>query len=184
MTESLGRPEEEAGTNTLPGMAARPVFEVMTAASVVFSRLALKGSAWMTRTGRRFAGLLPFGSPRPAQQMLPRRITTHPRRRASGVRLQLPWLQNHRCPPLLAPCHFSRTFRDPHAYSRRRGRARRGHSGAAGLWFPVTCRGRRSARLSPGEASPAGTSQGFMSGPGLIYSSIAPPICLRCRRKV
>src|SRR5690348_11063164 len=74
-TESLGRPEAAAGRNTLPGMAARPVLDVITAASVVFSRLALNGSAWMTRTGRRFAGLLPCGSPRSAQQMLPRRIT-------------------------------------------------------------------------------------------------------------
>jgi hypothetical protein len=32
-------------------MAARAVFEVMTAAMVVSSRLALKGLAWMTRTG-------------------------------------------------------------------------------------------------------------------------------------
>ena len=31
--------------NTLPGIAARAVLEVMTAAMVVFSRLALKGSA-------------------------------------------------------------------------------------------------------------------------------------------
>jgi hypothetical protein len=40
-------------------MAARAVFDVMTAAMVVFSRLALNGSDWMTRTGRRLAGLLP-----------------------------------------------------------------------------------------------------------------------------
>jgi len=70
-TESLGRPEEAAGRKTLPGMAARPVLEVITAASVVFSRLALNGSAWMTRTGRRLAGRLPRGFPRSAPQMLP-----------------------------------------------------------------------------------------------------------------
>ena len=58
-TESLGRPEMAAGRNTLPGMVARAVLEVMTAAMVVFSRLALKGSDWTTRTGRRLAGLLP-----------------------------------------------------------------------------------------------------------------------------
>jgi hypothetical protein len=75
-TESLGRPEEVAGRKTLPGIAARPVLEVITAASVVFSRLALNGSAWMIRTGRRLAGRLPRGSPGPAQQTLPRRITS------------------------------------------------------------------------------------------------------------
>jgi hypothetical protein len=37
----LGRPDEVAGRKTLPGMAARPVVEVMTAASVVASWLAL-----------------------------------------------------------------------------------------------------------------------------------------------
>src|SRR5580704_14975187 len=57
-TESLGRPEAAAGRNTLPGIAARAVLEVMTAAMVVFSRLVLNGSAWTTRTGRRLAGLL------------------------------------------------------------------------------------------------------------------------------
>jgi Family of unknown function (DUF6461) len=40
-TESFGRPLAVAGRKTLPGMAARPVFDVMTAASVVLSRLAL-----------------------------------------------------------------------------------------------------------------------------------------------
>src|SRR6266699_4259930 len=54
-TESLGRPDEVAGTKTFPGMAARLVLEVITAANVVLSRLALYGSAWMTRTGRRLA---------------------------------------------------------------------------------------------------------------------------------
>jgi hypothetical protein len=37
-------------------MAARAVLEEMTAAMVVFSLLALKGSDWMTRTGRRGYG--------------------------------------------------------------------------------------------------------------------------------
>jgi hypothetical protein len=78
MTESLGRPETAAGRNTLPGMAARAVFDVMTAAMVVFSRLALNGSYWMTRTGRRLAGLLPRASPRSAQQMVPRSVTSRP----------------------------------------------------------------------------------------------------------
>ena len=39
--ESLGSPLEVARTKTLPGIAARPVFDVMTAASVVFILLAL-----------------------------------------------------------------------------------------------------------------------------------------------
>jgi hypothetical protein len=63
----------------LPGMVASRVFDVMMAASVVFRRLVLKESAWITSTGRRFAGLLPCGCPRFAQQTLPRRITNRPR---------------------------------------------------------------------------------------------------------
>ena len=59
ITESLGRPETAAGRKTFPGMAARAVLDVMTATMVVFSRLALNGSDWTTRTGRRLAGLLP-----------------------------------------------------------------------------------------------------------------------------
>src|SRR6202035_1460999 len=77
-TESLGRPETAAGTKTLPGMAARAVFDVITAAMVVFSRLALKGPDWMTSTGRRLAGGRPRASPRAAQQMLRRWITSRP----------------------------------------------------------------------------------------------------------
>ncbi|HZR50975.1 MAG TPA: NUDIX hydrolase [Streptosporangiaceae bacterium] len=85
-TESLGRPEAIAGRNTLPGIAARAVLDVMTAAMVVLSRLALNGSAWMTRTGRRLADLLPCASPRPAQQMLPRLVTSRPGLPGSGGR--------------------------------------------------------------------------------------------------
>ena len=44
MAESLGRPLTAAGRKTLPGMVARAVLDVMTAAMVVFSRLALNGS--------------------------------------------------------------------------------------------------------------------------------------------
>lgn len=40
-TESWGSALAVAGTKTLPGIAARPVLEVMTAASVVFNLLAL-----------------------------------------------------------------------------------------------------------------------------------------------
>lgn len=54
-TESRGRPVAAAGTKTLPGVVASRVFEVITAATVVLSRLALKGLDWITRTGRRFA---------------------------------------------------------------------------------------------------------------------------------
>jgi hypothetical protein len=78
MTESLGRPETAAGRKTLPGMAARAVLDVMTAAMVVFSRLALNGSDWMTRTRRRLAGLLPRASPRSAQQIVRRSVTSRP----------------------------------------------------------------------------------------------------------
>ena len=42
----------------MPGIVASLVFEVMTAATVVLSRLALKGSDWITRTGQRFAAAL------------------------------------------------------------------------------------------------------------------------------
>ena len=38
MTESFGKPETAAGRKTLPGMAARAVLDVITAAMVVFSR--------------------------------------------------------------------------------------------------------------------------------------------------
>ena len=68
-TESRGSPDAAAGSKTLPGIAARPVLEVITAATVVLRRLTLKGSDWITRTGRRLAGLLPWTSPRSAQQM-------------------------------------------------------------------------------------------------------------------
>ena len=57
-TESRGRPVAAAGTKTLPGIVASLVFEVITAATVVLRGLALKGSDWITRTGRRFGGLL------------------------------------------------------------------------------------------------------------------------------
>jgi len=66
-TESFGRPVAAAGIKTLPGIVASLVFEVITAATVVLSRLALKGLDWITRTGRHFAGLLPEASPRSAQ---------------------------------------------------------------------------------------------------------------------
>jgi hypothetical protein len=62
-TESLGRPETAAGRKTLPGIAARAVLEEMTAAMMAFSLLVLKGSDWITRTGRRLAVLLPRSSP-------------------------------------------------------------------------------------------------------------------------
>jgi hypothetical protein len=68
-TESRGSPDAAAGSKTLPGIAARPVLEVITAATVVLRRLTLKGSDWITRMGRRLAGLLPWTSPRSAQQM-------------------------------------------------------------------------------------------------------------------
>lgn len=45
---------------------------------MVFSLLVLKGSDWITRTGRRLAGLLPCASPRSAQQMLPLVVTNRP----------------------------------------------------------------------------------------------------------
>jgi hypothetical protein len=66
-TESRGRPVAAAGMKTLPGIVASLVFEVITAATMVLSRLALKSLDWITRTGRRFAGLLPEVSPRSAQ---------------------------------------------------------------------------------------------------------------------
>ena len=69
----------------MPGIAAKAVVEVMTAAIVVFSRLVLNGSAWTTRTGRRLAGLLPRVSPRSAQQMLPRLVTSSPARQVASA---------------------------------------------------------------------------------------------------
>src|SRR5450755_4154405 len=95
-TESLGSPEDAAGRKTLPGMAARPVPEVMTAAMVVFRRLALNGPDWMTRTGRRLAGLLPRVSPRSAHQMLPRWITSRPGGPGGCARLRRQRLRTRR----------------------------------------------------------------------------------------
>ena len=86
-TESCLSPDAVAGTKTLPGIAASPVLDVMTGAMVEFSLLALKGSDWTTRTGRRLAGLLPCGSPRSAQQILPRRITSRPGWLGAALRL-------------------------------------------------------------------------------------------------
>jgi hypothetical protein len=74
-TESRGRPVTAAGRNTLPSIAASDVFDVMTAASTVASRLPLYGSDWITSVGRRLAGRLSFESPRSAQGISPRRIT-------------------------------------------------------------------------------------------------------------
>lgn len=56
-----------AGKNTLPGIAAKAVCEVITAARTVARRLALYRSDWITSTGRRLAGRLPGGAPRSAQ---------------------------------------------------------------------------------------------------------------------
>ncbi len=66
-TESRGSPVATAGRNTLPGIAAKAVFDVITALSTVARRLALYGSDWTTSTGRRLAGLLPDGAPKSAQ---------------------------------------------------------------------------------------------------------------------
>lgn len=88
-TESRGRPDAAAGKNTFPGIAARAVLDVITAATTVTSRLTLNGSDWMTSTGRRLAGLLPRGSPRSAQQTLLRRTTTRPRQPDAGARPRL-----------------------------------------------------------------------------------------------
>ena len=78
-TESRGNPVAVAGRNTLPGIAAKPVLDVITTATTVASRLALYGSDCTTRTGRRFAERLPDGVPRSAQWISPRSITSHRR---------------------------------------------------------------------------------------------------------
>jgi hypothetical protein len=70
-TESLVRPAAVAGRNTLLCIAARRESEVMMATSVVFRRLALKGSARITSTGQRFPGLRPWGFPSSADQTPP-----------------------------------------------------------------------------------------------------------------
>ena len=66
-TESRGRPVMAVGRNTLPGMAANLVLEVMTAPSIVARRLRLYESAEMTSTGRRITRRDPLGLPRSAQ---------------------------------------------------------------------------------------------------------------------
>lgn len=77
-TESRGRPLAADGRKTFPGIAARSVFDVMTTARTVANRLVLYSSDCTTNTGLRFAGRLPMGGPRSAQQMLPRWITSRP----------------------------------------------------------------------------------------------------------
>ncbi len=68
----VGKPDADAGRKTLPGMAAKAVFDVTTATTTVFRRLRLKGSSWITTTGRRLAGRLPTAGPRSHQTMSPR----------------------------------------------------------------------------------------------------------------
>lgn len=58
-------------------MAARTVLDVMTA-MVVFRRLALKGSGLDDQYGASFGGLMPRVSPRSAQQMPQRSVTSRP----------------------------------------------------------------------------------------------------------
>src|SRR5699024_12760526 len=89
-TESLGNPVVSAGRNTVPGMTARPVLDVISAVSTVTRRLSLYGSDCITNTGRRFAGRLPATVPRSAQQIWDLRITTRlPRIPTGGDRQSL-----------------------------------------------------------------------------------------------
>jgi len=46
---------QDAPKSTLPDIAAKAVFEVITAVSTVARRLAFYGSDWITSTGRRDA---------------------------------------------------------------------------------------------------------------------------------
>jgi len=66
-TESLGSPVTAAGRNTLPGIVAKSVLDVMTTAITVANRLLLYVSAEMTKTGRRFARRDPAGGSSSAQ---------------------------------------------------------------------------------------------------------------------
>jgi len=75
-TESLGRPESDAGTNTLPGASARRRFEVRTTAMTVRIRLRLKAVDWTITTGRLKPGSEAVGSGSSAHQISPRSITT------------------------------------------------------------------------------------------------------------
>ncbi len=84
----FGQPRRRRRQEDVAWHAARPVLDVMTAAMVVFRRLALNGPDWMTRTGRHLAGLLPRVSPGSAHQMLPRWITSRPGGPGGCARLQ------------------------------------------------------------------------------------------------
>jgi hypothetical protein len=75
-TESLGRPDSDEGTNTLPGASARRRFEVKTTAMTVRMRLRLKGFDWTIMTGRLNPGSEATGSASCAHQISPRSITT------------------------------------------------------------------------------------------------------------
>lgn len=75
-TESLGRPESDAGTNTLPGASARRTFDVRTTAMIVRIRLRLKAFDWTITTGRLKPGSEAVGSGNSAHQISPRSITT------------------------------------------------------------------------------------------------------------
>ena len=75
-TESLGRPDSDAGTNTFPGASARRRFEVRTTAIAVRIRLRLKAFDWIITTGRLKPGSEAVGSGNRAHQISPRSITT------------------------------------------------------------------------------------------------------------
>jgi hypothetical protein len=75
-TESRERRVSLREQSTLPGAEASARFDVITATTTVWMRLALKSSACTTRTGRRYPGPEPVGLGREAHQISPRRITT------------------------------------------------------------------------------------------------------------
>ena len=70
-TESLGRPDSDAGTNTFPGASARRRFEVRTTAMAVRIRLRLKAFDWIITTGRLKLGSEAVGSGNCAHQISP-----------------------------------------------------------------------------------------------------------------
>jgi len=90
--ESLGSPVTAAGRNTLPGIVAKSVLDVITTATTVANRLLLYVSAEMTNTGRRLAGREPEGAQdppsryHPAQSPVARSVSQDPTPHGNGIR--------------------------------------------------------------------------------------------------
>ena len=75
ITLSLGNFDFLEESKTLPGAAARRVFDVITTAIIVLILLSLNSFDWMISTGLWYPGPEPTGSGSVAHQISPRLIT-------------------------------------------------------------------------------------------------------------